>query len=203
MANREVADHYPAPARTPAARSCCASTASAAAGSATSRSCCIAARSSGIAGLVGAGRTRLARAIVGADPARTRADRRSAAGRRASIRRRDAVRAGIGFLPEDRKQQGLVLGLSRRAERRPVASRRACRGSASSIERRERQRSGGRDRQPAHPHARARTAGAAPERRQSAEGRAGEMAGGAGRGPHLRRADPRHRRRRAGTRSTC
>jgi ribose transport system ATP-binding protein len=65
----------------------------------------------GIAGLVGAGRTRLARAIVGADPSD---------GGRIAIRGRpvvidspaDAVRARIGFLPEDRKQQGLVLGES-------------------------------------------------------------------------------------------
>jgi len=65
----------------------------------------------GIAGLVGAGRTRLARAIVGAD---------SVPERRIIVRGTpvridspaDAARAGIGFLPEDRKQQGLVLRLS-------------------------------------------------------------------------------------------
>ena len=65
----------------------------------------------GIAGLVGAGRTRLARAIVGADPV---AERRVVVhGSARSIDSpADAVRAGIGFLPEDRKQQGLVLPLS-------------------------------------------------------------------------------------------
>jgi ribose transport system ATP-binding protein len=65
----------------------------------------------GIAGLVGAGRTRLARAIVGAD----RAERGQIVvrGRPVAIRSpADAVRARIGFLPEDRKQQGLVLPLS-------------------------------------------------------------------------------------------
>jgi ribose transport system ATP-binding protein len=65
----------------------------------------------GIAGLVGAGRTRLARAIVGADPI---AERRIAV-RGTPVRIEspaDAARAGIGFLPEDRKQQGLVLRLS-------------------------------------------------------------------------------------------
>ncbi len=65
----------------------------------------------GIAGLVGAGRTRLARAIVGADPV---GERRIVV--RGSAQPIDspaaAVRAGIGFLPEDRKQQGLVLPLS-------------------------------------------------------------------------------------------
>ena len=65
----------------------------------------------GIAGLVGAGRTRLARAIVGADPV---AEKRVVVhGSARSIETpADAVRAGIGFLPEDRKQQGLVLPLS-------------------------------------------------------------------------------------------
>jgi len=65
----------------------------------------------GIAGLVGAGRTRLARALVGADPvADRRIDVRGTAVRIDSPV--DAARAGIGFLPEDRKQQGLVLRLS-------------------------------------------------------------------------------------------
>jgi ribose transport system ATP-binding protein len=65
----------------------------------------------GIAGLVGAGRTRLARAIVGADPVGER--RIVVRGSAEEIDSpADAVRAGIGFLPEDRKQQGLVLPLS-------------------------------------------------------------------------------------------
>jgi ribose transport system ATP-binding protein len=65
----------------------------------------------GIAGLVGAGRTRLARAIAGADPI-TRG-RITVKGKPVDIHSpSDAVRAGIGFLPEDRKQQGLVLALS-------------------------------------------------------------------------------------------
>jgi ribose transport system ATP-binding protein len=65
----------------------------------------------GIAGLVGAGRTRLARAIIGADPvAHGRILVRGRAVRVDSPAA--ATRARIGFLPEDRKQQGLVLGLS-------------------------------------------------------------------------------------------
>ena len=65
----------------------------------------------GIAGLVGAGRSRLARALVGADPV---AERRIAMrGKAIAIDSPiAAARAGIGFLPEDRKQQGLVLRLS-------------------------------------------------------------------------------------------
>jgi ribose transport system ATP-binding protein len=65
----------------------------------------------GIAGLAGAGRTRLARALVGADPVREK--RIVIRGTAASIGSpADAVRSRIGFLPEDRKQQGLVLSLS-------------------------------------------------------------------------------------------
>jgi len=65
----------------------------------------------GIAGLVGAGRTRLARAIIGADPV----ERGTIAigGRTIGIDSpARAARERIGFLPEDRKQHGLVLGLS-------------------------------------------------------------------------------------------
>jgi ribose transport system ATP-binding protein len=65
----------------------------------------------GIAGLVGAGRTELVRAIFGADPVTS--GEIYVDGKRAKIRSpRDAIRHGIGLLPEDRKQQGLVLQLS-------------------------------------------------------------------------------------------
>ncbi|MCH0567256.1 MULTISPECIES: sugar ABC transporter ATP-binding protein [unclassified Streptomyces] len=62
----------------------------------------------GIAGLVGAGRTEVARAIFGADP--YDAGTVEVAGRR--LPRHDvnaATAAGIGLVPEDRKGQGLVL----------------------------------------------------------------------------------------------
>jgi ribose transport system ATP-binding protein len=65
----------------------------------------------GVAGLVGAGRTRLARAIVGAE----RVDRGRILIKGGSVALGSpsaAARAHIGFLPEDRKQQGLVLALS-------------------------------------------------------------------------------------------
>ncbi|WP_419896161.1 sugar ABC transporter ATP-binding protein [Roseomonas sp. USHLN139] len=64
----------------------------------------------GLAGLVGAGRTSLARALFGIDPplaGELRLD-----GRPLSIRRPgDAVAAGIYLVPEDRKQDGLVLDM--------------------------------------------------------------------------------------------
>lgn len=62
----------------------------------------------GIAGLVGAGRTEMARAIFGADPfdsGRVLVD-----GEPVNIRSpRDAIRHGIGLVPEDRKLQALFL----------------------------------------------------------------------------------------------
>ena len=62
----------------------------------------------GLAGLVGAGRTELARLIFGADPLdRGEILLRGKAMKFASPR--DAVKAGIGLVPEDRKQQGVVL----------------------------------------------------------------------------------------------
>jgi ABC-type sugar transport system ATPase subunit len=65
----------------------------------------------GFAGLVGAGRSEVARAIFGLDPDATgevrvrgeRADHRTPA---------KAIALGIGLVPEDRKRQGLVLSMS-------------------------------------------------------------------------------------------
>jgi ribose transport system ATP-binding protein len=64
----------------------------------------------GLAGLVGAGRTEVARAIFGAD----RADSGTILvhGRPTRIKSpADAVRNGIGYLSEDRKRYGLALGM--------------------------------------------------------------------------------------------
>lgn len=65
----------------------------------------------GIAGLVGAGRTELARAIFGADPKVY--ERFQVDGVDVDIRSpRDAIRLGIGLVPEDRKRQALFLQLA-------------------------------------------------------------------------------------------
>ena len=65
----------------------------------------------GVAGLMGSGRTELARAIFGADP--LDAGRIFLRGQEQRIASpRAAIDAGIGFLTEDRKTQGLVLVLS-------------------------------------------------------------------------------------------
>lgn len=64
----------------------------------------------GITGLVGAGRTELARMIFGADPADSGTIYLE--GRPVVIRSpSDAIRLGIALLTEDRKRQGLVLGM--------------------------------------------------------------------------------------------
>ncbi len=62
----------------------------------------------GLAGLVGSGRTELARLVFGIDPIRrgqVRVDGRPVALRSPA----DALRAGIVLVPEDRKRQGLVM----------------------------------------------------------------------------------------------
>jgi ABC-type sugar transport system ATPase subunit len=65
----------------------------------------------GFAGLVGAGRTEVMRAIFGADPLDGGTVRKSNEPIRIS-NPTDAMAAGIAYLPEDRKTQGLVLSLS-------------------------------------------------------------------------------------------
>jgi ribose transport system ATP-binding protein len=68
----------------------------------------------GFAGLMGAGRTEVARAIFGADP--IDGGDIIVHGEPCQIRTPgDAVRAGIGYLSEDRKQFGLATGMDVRA----------------------------------------------------------------------------------------
>jgi ribose transport system ATP-binding protein len=65
----------------------------------------------GFAGLVGAGRTEVARAIFGAD--RISGGEIFLFGQPVRINAPiDAIRAGIGLIPEDRKQQGVLLGMT-------------------------------------------------------------------------------------------
>lgn len=65
----------------------------------------------GIAGLVGAGRTELVRALFGADPIEK--GMITVKGEKCKINKpQDAIRNGIGLLPESRKEQGLHLNLN-------------------------------------------------------------------------------------------
>jgi ribose transport system ATP-binding protein len=68
----------------------------------------------GLAGLVGSGRTELARAIFGADK-RIRGKVLIEQQPTRIKQPKDAIIAGIGLLPEDRKEQGLILNLSVRS----------------------------------------------------------------------------------------
>ncbi|MFJ3805593.1 sugar ABC transporter ATP-binding protein [Streptomyces sp. NPDC090073] len=96
----------------------------------------------GIAGLVGAGRTEVVRAVFGADPYDGGVVKVS--GNR--LRRHDvnaAMTAGVGLVPEDRKGQGLVLDASveenlglvtmRAATRAGLVDRKAQHGAAERI----------------------------------------------------------------------
>ena len=65
----------------------------------------------GISGLLGAGRTELARAIFGLDKITSGTIYLEGTSRKLNSPRQ-AINAGIGFLTEDRKSQGLVLPLS-------------------------------------------------------------------------------------------
>jgi ribose transport system ATP-binding protein len=65
----------------------------------------------GLAGLVGAGRTELVRTIFGADPRDS--GEILIEGKPVRIQSPlDAIRLGIGLVPEDRKGQGLILGMA-------------------------------------------------------------------------------------------
>ena len=65
----------------------------------------------GMFGLVGAGRTELSRVIFGIDPVRD--GRILVDGKEIKITRPlDAIKAGIALVPEDRKDLGLILGMS-------------------------------------------------------------------------------------------
>ena len=65
----------------------------------------------GFAGLVGAGRSEVMRAVFGIDPRES--GEILVRGKPADIRSTvDALRAGMGFVPEDRKEQGLILKMS-------------------------------------------------------------------------------------------
>jgi ABC-type sugar transport system ATPase subunit len=65
----------------------------------------------GFAGLVGAGRSEVMRAVFGIDPKES--GEIFIKGQKVDIKSpRDALNHGMGFVPEDRKLQGLVLGMS-------------------------------------------------------------------------------------------
>ena len=159
-------------------------------GVSTSR--CAPGRDPGLAGLMGSGRTELARALFGIDRIDSGEVRSWPASRCRCPQPEAAIAAGIALIPEDRREQGLVLDhsvrdnlllpLLGRIRMGPLLDRPAGRpGRRTCVE-----RFGDQD-------ARHRTAGSAPLRRQPAEGRPRQVAGHRARRPHHGRA---HRRRR-------
>ncbi|MEV8367772.1 sugar ABC transporter ATP-binding protein [Streptomyces niveus] len=66
----------------------------------------------GLFGLVGSGRSELARCVFGAEPARTGAVRAPGSDAVRFHSPREAIAAGLALVTEDRKGTGLVLGLS-------------------------------------------------------------------------------------------
>ena len=141
----------------------------------------------GIGGLAGAGRTALARAIIGAD--RKDSGEIRIQSKRVGIRNTArALKAGIAYVPKERKTQGILPDFSVTRNITMSALERFRRVGLLDPEK------GGRrgrsiHRGPADPGAQQPPAGRLPERRQPAEG--DHRAGALGRtsGDHLRRAD--------------
>ncbi len=91
----------------------------------------------GFAGLVGAGRSELMRLIFGAD--RPHAGTMMLDGRRFTPRRpRDAVSAGVGLAPEERRSEGLILDRSVAFNMALPSNNRFATGSLLSFRRRNR-----------------------------------------------------------------
>jgi ribose transport system ATP-binding protein len=83
----------------------------------------------GIAGLVGSGRTEVLQALFGIEPAR--GGTLTVAGKAVTIRSPlDAIRAGMGLVPEDRKTQGLILSMTVQVNIGLAAVGLDCRGGA-------------------------------------------------------------------------
>ena len=127
----------------------------------------------GLAGLVGSGRTEVARAIFGADPIESGTVEID--GKASSFRHpRQAIKAGLGFITEDRKVEGLALAQSI-ADNMMLAVRTVMPRAQAALDAGHHEQQGaGRGDRAQGP--RARAGGAVPVGRQPAEGRAGEVA---------------------------
>ena len=147
----------------------------------------------GIAGIVGAGRTELLRTIFGLEPVRTGTIRiRQVTSSVGGPRRR--IAEGLGFLSEDRKNEGLVLAQS--IADNLTYSRLQPYSKLGLFQKRMRQRVVAKSLEKiARPLSRTRSAHRGPERRQSTKG--GPRTPFAPGRRHLpsRRADARHRHR--------
>ncbi len=146
-----------------------------------------------LAGLVGAGRSEVARAVFGID----RYDAGSVTVQGRPLRKSaptSSMNAGVGFVPEDRRQQGLIMGMSVQQNVALASLRRLRRGGfiTAAAERKFAADWALRLRIKASP---AQRPGGRAVRRQSAEGRAGPVARPAAGRADRGRADPGHRHR--------
>lgn len=146
----------------------------------------------GVAGLVGAGRTEIMRAIFGAD--RMKGGEVLLDGMRLEkMTPARAIRRGIGLVPEERKEQGVLSSLNVRQNITFATLRQICPGG---LYRQEEGAGPGRGiyQPPPHQDARPGADGYQPQRRQSAEGGAGAVAAGGPQSADPGRAHKRHRR---------
>ena len=147
----------------------------------------------GLFGLVGSGRSELLETIFGIY--RREAGRIRVAGREVDVSSpRDAVRAGIALVPEERQRQGLLFNLSVRDNL--VLPERTARGGAPRPRRRRTARRPGPGRHLAHQDPRRRRGARCVERRQPAEDRRRQVARDRAARDPARRADQGRRRRR-------
>ena len=151
----------------------------------------------GLAGLLGSGRTELARLLTGADRADVGRDPRGRRGRPACGTPRAAMGHGIAYTSEDRKGEGVVDGLTVR-ENIVLALQARARLDAAAAPQAGRRAGRHVHRAARHPARQPRGAAAQPLGRQPAEGAARAVARHGAAAARPGRADPRHRRRRQG-----
>ena len=202
MVGRELRNGRPRRPRHARGRRCSPSAGSPArACSPTSRSRSAPARSSRWPGWSARGAARW-RGPSSASTGTTRARSRCAGSSCARRRRSAAMAAGVGLVPEDRRQQGLVMDMS---VEQNVALASLGRLAKAGLIRASAERATGRrlGRAAADQVRPADRPGVHAVRRQPAEGRAGQVARPQARAADRRRADPRHRRRRPRPRCTA
>ena len=128
----------------------------------------------GLAGLIGAGRTELARLICGVDP-RTSGEILIDGNEVHIHNPAEAVAQGIGWVPEDRKQHGLLLGMDVK-QNTTLAILRAISNALGLRFRRGKRNRDAISRDTFDCHVRSVQDGEIPERRQPAESGSGQVA---------------------------
>ena len=152
----------------------------------------------GVSGLMGSGRSEMARILFGLDRFASGTIAIDGAALDRARRRKPAMDRGMAFLTEDRRAEGLMMAApiaDNVGARFAAALRRRLRPPARADAARRR----GRAHRPRGPGQRARfrpDAGQEPFGRQPAEGGDRQVAAARPAPVHPRRADPRHRRRR-------